>query len=207
MVTDPAQTKKDVLTEFRRASILEAAFRAFARHGYQSTTVDTIAAEADIAKGTIYLYFKSKADIYHAAVKHGLSGLYAETERALTSDAPCREKLDQFIRLRFDYMAHNHEFYRIYLSEFGDASSRPPEAEAELQKMKLRQVELVESMLTQAIAHGEIRPMAVATTARAISDVVRGLIQNRLLNCVDPDQTADIQSVVDLLWNGLRPTP
>src|SRR3954469_23598520 len=127
MVIDPAQTKKDVLTEFRRATILEAAIRAFARHGYRATTVDTIAAEADIAKGTIYLYYKSKVDIYHSAVKHGLSGLYAETERALSSDAGCREKLEQFIRLRFDYMSRNHDFYRIYFSEFGDALSRPPE--------------------------------------------------------------------------------
>ena len=41
-----SRTKKELVTEFRCASILEAACRAFARHGYDGTTVDTIAAEA-----------------------------------------------------------------------------------------------------------------------------------------------------------------
>src|ERR1700674_5882240 len=93
-VADVAPTKKEVVAEFRRSTILEAACRAFARHGYEGTTVETIAAEAKIAKGTVYLYYKSKADIYHAAVTHGLKGLHADTERTLALASSGREKIE-----------------------------------------------------------------------------------------------------------------
>jgi AcrR family transcriptional regulator len=206
MVSAQHASKKDVVTEFRRTTILDAACRAFARCGYGGTTVDTIAAEAKIAKGTVYLYYKSKADVYHAAVTHGLQGLYADTERALTRDCSCREKIEQFIRLRFEYLERHHDFYRIYLSEFGDALSRPSRIQKQMREMSRRQTELLESVIARAISKGEIRPMPVATAARAIYDVTRGLLQSRLLGWVDVDQNADVQSVLDLLWNGLRPT-
>ena len=206
MVSPAAPTKKDVVAEFRRATILEAACRAFARCGYDGTSVETIAAEAHIAKGTVYLYYKSKEDIYHAAVTHGLQGLHADTERALTLDCSCREKIEQFIRLRFEYMERNHDFYRIYVSEFGDARSRPSKVQEKMREMSLQQTRLLESVIAEAIAKGEIRPMPVGMTARAIYDVTRGLLQNRLLGFIDKDQTADVQSVLDLLWNGLRAT-
>src|SRR4051812_33762903 len=97
------RTKKDAVTEFRRSTILEAACCAFARSGYESTTVDSIAAEAGIAKGTVYLYYKSKSEIYHAALSHNLQQLQAETERVLAATAGCRPKIEQFIRVRFDF--------------------------------------------------------------------------------------------------------
>ena len=59
--------RKD-LPENRKACILNAARCVFARQGYADTVVDDIAAQAGIAKGTLYLYFKSKEDIFLAAL-------------------------------------------------------------------------------------------------------------------------------------------
>jgi len=199
------QTKKDVLIEFRQVSILEAACRVFARFGFDRTTVDAIAAEAKIAKGTIYLYYKSKADIYHAAVTHSLKGLYAATEQALSADRSCREKIEQFIRLRFDFVSAKHDFYRIYLNEFADVRSRPSAVQEHMREMAGRQMELLMNVLEEAISNGEIRPIPAAATARAIYDVTRGLLQSRLQGWVDTDQATDVKTVLDLLWNGLSP--
>ena len=52
--------------EDRRKAILAAAAEVFAKSGYQRTTVDQIAAAAGVAKGSIYLYFQSKEDLFHA---------------------------------------------------------------------------------------------------------------------------------------------
>lgn len=200
-----SRTKKEIVAEFRCTSILEAACRAFARHGYDGTTVDTIAAEAQVAKGTVYLYYKSKADIYHAAVTHGLKRLHSDTEKALSLVSTGREKIEQFVRIRFDYMEQHHDFYRIYLTEFGDAVSRPPEVQQQLRDMFRSQTQLLQTVISQAISNGEIRPVNVETTARAIYDVTRGLVRNRLLGWIPVDESADVESVLDLLWSGLRP--
>lgn len=50
----------------RRATILEAALRLFGQYGYRRTSMDDIASEAEIAKGTVYLSFRSKEEVFRA---------------------------------------------------------------------------------------------------------------------------------------------
>jgi len=199
-------TKKDVVAEFRRTAILDAACRAFARCGYEGTTVDTIAAEAEIAKGTVYLYYKSKSDVYHAAVSHGLHELHAKTEKAMERASTCREKIEQFMRLRADYVEQNRDFYRIYLSEFTGALKRQSPIQKQIQKLADRQMKLLEDVITKAIAKKEIRRVPPRATALAIYDLSRGLLKARLNGLVDVDRTVDYPAILDLIWNGLRPS-
>lgn len=55
--------KKEALTQFHRANILQAAEKLFLEKGVESTTMDSIAKEADYSKATIYVYFKNKEEI------------------------------------------------------------------------------------------------------------------------------------------------
>ena len=66
------KTKKDVVTEFRTSGILEAARKTFAKKGFHDATVDDVAAAAGVAKGTVYLYYRSKQDVYLATLKFGI---------------------------------------------------------------------------------------------------------------------------------------
>ena len=59
-MTISLKTKKDVVTEFRCAGILEAARKVFATKGFHEAKVDDIADAAGVAKGTVYLYYDSK---------------------------------------------------------------------------------------------------------------------------------------------------
>src|SRR5258706_6804614 len=92
-----------VIVEFRRETILDAALRAFARSGFEATSVDAIAAEASIAKGTVYLYFESKAEIYLSAIMHVANKLYAETKSRFAVLPTCKEKIEQYIRIKLEY--------------------------------------------------------------------------------------------------------
>ena len=76
-------TKKEVVSEFRRSGILKAARKVFARHGYDGATMDDVAEACSIAKGTLYLYFKSKRQIYLGVLKQDLHSLREETGRAI----------------------------------------------------------------------------------------------------------------------------
>ena len=67
------KTKKDVITEFRTSGILEAARKVFAEKGFHEATMDDIAEAAGVAKGTVYLYYESKRDVYFAALKFGIT--------------------------------------------------------------------------------------------------------------------------------------
>ena len=62
------QTTQQILSAYRRGEILEAARRVFARKGFAKAGIGEIAREAGIAKGTVYLYFRSKDAVYWAAL-------------------------------------------------------------------------------------------------------------------------------------------
>lgn len=70
----------------RRDSIIDAAESLFFTKGFPATTIDEIAAAAELSKGTIYLYFKTKEEIFVAIVQRGLH-LLADMVREATAKA------------------------------------------------------------------------------------------------------------------------
>jgi AcrR family transcriptional regulator len=59
----------------RRNNIIDAAERLFFKHGFDRVSIDQIAEAAELAKGTIYLYFKSREDLHYAIVNRGLDAM------------------------------------------------------------------------------------------------------------------------------------
>src|SRR4029453_14508682 len=113
-------TKDEVVSAFRRDQILTAAHGVFASRGFKDATVGDIAEAAGIAKGTLYLYFKSKEDIYWAALNRGLDELHALTKSAIEPRARPREKLHAFIDTKVRFFDADREFFSIYFAEFGN---------------------------------------------------------------------------------------
>src|SRR5882724_8325558 len=81
----PRKTGKELLSEWRHNEVIEAACRIFARLGYSATNVDDIAKEAAMAKGTIYLYFKSKEEIFAAVLARDLECLINKTIEGMSA--------------------------------------------------------------------------------------------------------------------------
>src|SRR6266446_2990919 len=111
------KTKKDVVTEFRSAGILEAARTVFAKKGFHDTTVDAIAEAAGVAKGTVYLYYRSKQDIYIEALRFGFASLITTLERKIEDTSGVDRKLRAFIAAKLAYCEANRDFFKIYYSE------------------------------------------------------------------------------------------
>src|SRR5689334_14308129 len=105
-------------TAQRRSSILQAARAVFARQGYADTVVEDIAAQAGIGKGTLYLYFPSKEQIYLAALLEQARQLDADTRAAVNAAATWREKLAAYFEVRSRYFQAHQDFLRIYMTEF-----------------------------------------------------------------------------------------
>src|SRR5947207_113968 len=106
------KSKKEVVTEFRTAELLEAARRVFAEKGFHEATVDDVAEEAGVAKGTVYLYYRSKRDLYWAALKHGISSMHAETRRRMQQENTIEGKLHAFIATKIKYFEVNRDFFQ-----------------------------------------------------------------------------------------------
>jgi len=77
-------SKRDKLTEFNRANIIAAAKTLFEQRGVDQTTMDDVAREADYSKSTIYVYFKSKEEIYYHIVEESMEMLRDRLQSAIT---------------------------------------------------------------------------------------------------------------------------
>ena len=97
------RTKQEVVSEFRSGAILEAARKVFARKGYDLATVDDVAEAARVAKGTLYLYFRSKREIYLEALRRDVLALNRETASLVAAAPTVEAKLRAFIRARVRY--------------------------------------------------------------------------------------------------------
>jgi AcrR family transcriptional regulator len=84
----------DDYKEKKRQDILDSAMICFAKKGYETTTVDEICKQSGVSKGTIYTYFKSKAEIYMDLMERQTIDSVAKINSALESLPTSFEKLD-----------------------------------------------------------------------------------------------------------------
>lgn len=197
------KTKKEVLSEFRCSEILEAARRVFAKKGYSEATVDEIAEAAEVAKGTVYLYFRSKRAVYLAALREGIEGLYEETTKRVGVAKGIEEKLRVFLETRIRYFDAHRDFFRIYHSEFGNIFAHPGSGSQDFKKLYGKHVAILEQALDEAIQQREVRAISSEATAMAIYDVSRGFIARRLLAWSKEEASEDVSFILDLVWKGI----
>ena len=199
----PKKTKHDVVCEFRCAEILEAARKVFARKGFDSATVDEIAEAAGVAKGTLYLYFQSKRDIYLEALRRGLAALIEETSRNMEAAPTAAEKIRAFIATRVRCTEENRDFVAIYLSEFGNISAE--NVHKEFRSLYMRQAKALEAVLREAAEQGQIRAVRPDLAGLMVYELTRGLVTQRLLGYCKGTAHEDIETLFDLIWHGLAP--
>jgi AcrR family transcriptional regulator len=197
------KTRKEVIKEFRTAELLEAARKVFAEKGFHASTVEDIATAASVSKGTVYLYYKSKQDIYWAALKHGLIELHSEIQARLASEEAPENKIRAFIEIKIQYFEANRDFFRIYFSELGSGFTHPDKMPHYIEEMYLEQAHTLEAVLRRGIQCGAIREIRADTAAVAISDLIRGIIVQRVLGWSKKDVESDINFVIDLVWRGI----
>ncbi len=196
------KTKQVVVSEFRCAEILDAARRVFARDGFNGATMDNIAEAAGLAKGTLYLYFQSKRDVYLAALKQGFAALNEETTRNLDAAPTASAKLRAFITTRVRYAEAHRDFIQIYYAQLGNVG---PGALSEFRQLYLDQAKALTAVLAQAVEQSHIRPLRTDTAAVMIFEMTRALIMQRLLGWSTASLEEDVDCLLEMIWKGLAP--
>lgn len=197
------KTKKDVLLEFRTTEILDAARTVFASRGFEGATIDAIALTAGVAKGTVYLYFDSKRDLFLAALREGVLALHAEVAEEMYAAATCEAKLHAFIAGRFQYFSRNREFFRIYYREFTHLLTGTANVQPEFQDLYEQQAALLEAVLADGVRSGQLRPFDVPKTARLIYDLIRAALAQHILHGEREAPDAPVRTVFDFVWKGI----
>lgn len=196
--------RTDVAKVDARDSILDAAERLLGLYGYKKTTVDDIAQEAGIGKGTIYLHFSGKDEIAVSWIDRVNQRVRARLgEIADSADAPIarlRDMLIARVMVRFDY-ARNHEKSIDELL----AAVRPLLLDCR-QRWHEAEAQVLGGVLREGRSEGVFRFDDDLATARALVLATNSILPYNL----SPRQLGERQEIeriagriADLLLNGL----
>lgn len=108
-------TEKKKRISARRRAILAAAEQIFAQKGYAVATVDEIAARANISKGSIYNYFRSKQELFSELFLQEVQQEEALTEQLLQRNIPAKDKFEKFLVQCFERFAKYEHLGRLLL--------------------------------------------------------------------------------------------
>lgn len=206
MTAAPAvPSKEDVVAEFRRRSIVQAAAQVFGDKGFELATVDAIAEAARVAKGTVYLYYPSKQAIYDAVFASGMADIERLIGERLAEAGSAREAIAAFIAVRSEYFQQHPDFFRVYVAEFARHVAGTPDSRGACQLALDRQTRALQKVMAKAVAAGEVRPVDPEAAALAVFDISKGLVGRRLLLGNKTGMHKDITFLTDLIWTGLKP--
>jgi AcrR family transcriptional regulator len=160
-----AKAETDVLTRRereklqRRAEILEAAKELFYEKGYQNTTIDEIAARSEYGKGTIYLYFQGKDDLYVSIIEAGYAELEDRLNEAIKGKRNSEQKIKAIFLAFIEHCLENRQYFSItqyFLSEQAQQSVSP-ELKERIYQLSFRLLSIGSRAAQEAIDSGVFR--------------------------------------------------
>jgi len=174
MQASPKATKKEIVTAFRTREILAAARKLLERRGPEAMTMEEIAADAGVAKGTLYLYFQSKDDLIQALITRVGENILRDVEVSLKAPGTPPEKLIRMVSVLLEYLNRERLLFPIYARELlrGKGESREG-FRRRYQEMEEKFVALVTGLFAEGIAAGQF----ISANPRLLTFLIRGLVR------------------------------
>jgi AcrR family transcriptional regulator len=189
-------------TTDRRAELLEAAVRVFARKGFHQSRVGDIAEEAGVAHGLLYHYFRSKDEVLETIFRETWTQLVADTQRIELAGVPLREQLRRFARIYLGSWLVTPELVRVLVREV----ARSPEVGDRVDEIR-GLFQALQRIIEAGRDRGEVRSDVDAQIAAwavygALEEILTGWVLGQL-----PGEEEDVEravaTVVDVAHAGL----
>jgi TetR/AcrR family fatty acid metabolism transcriptional regulator len=196
--------------EQRRAEILEAALHLFSSKGFHDTTMEEVAREAGVAKGTIYLYFQSKEHLLLALKRDFMQGLTdvvanivadaIEQLEAGQKEIDYRDIIDDIFQGVVDYHTSRREEVEVVVRQ-----SPSPDLVHEALELEREYLALVTSAFRTGMEFGLVHTEDPEMTAHLIIAAIR----DNIATCLCYGEPSDIERLVEaskqMLYKALAP--
>ncbi|MDY6878292.1 MAG: TetR/AcrR family transcriptional regulator [Chloroflexota bacterium] len=201
--------------EKRRQSILRAAREVFLNSGLHRATVDNVAEQAEVSKGTVYLYFESKETILAHLLLEGLDELIEELEQAYAADESigADERLRQLGWAYLRFFEREPEYFRLLMAmdrgRFQDSVT--PGVYQEVLSASLEGLDWVIKAIRQGIDEEAFPCCDVRLAASTLWAMLNGVLE--LMNhplrreMVGTEREALYQTAIETVIQGLQAPP
>lgn len=107
-----------------KRTIFESAIKIFSQNGYSGATMDSIASDAGVAKGTLYYHFKSKEEIFNYIIKEGMNIIKERIESTAYKQQDALSKLKVLCRIQLELVHEQRDFFIVLMSQLWGQESR-----------------------------------------------------------------------------------
>lgn len=144
------------LTDRKRNAIIDAAAAQFRAHGFEATSMDKIAAAAEVSKRTVYNHFPSKEELFAETIVQLFERSAAAQDLAYRSDAGLREQLAELLRLKLRTL-EDRDFLDLARVAISEAIHAPERALPVFARLNERE-EGVTAWIRAAQLDGRLKP-------------------------------------------------
>ena len=189
--------------------MLSAAIELFVERGFASTRLEDVAKRAGVSKGTLYLYYTNKEDLFKAVVRQTILPMIDDAEASVAEfDGHSAELLRQVI-LSWWVRIGSTKASGISKLILAEADNFPELARFYQEEVMTRRMRMISNMLERGIRRGEFRAIDVPQTAQVL--IAPLLMLSTWQHTIAPCDRCDLQpeafldAFLDITLNGLLP--
>ncbi len=188
-----------------RQEILSVAEKLFAAKGFFPTTMSQIAQKAEFGTGTLYKYFKSKEDLYFTLIDEKTDEINRLVKAELSKKIPAKERMERVLRLQFEFIEENRDFFRIYISERNRFEWTVKEDLGRgIHDKMVTYIKILEKVMKEGIKEGEFVPKDPTDLAHALVGIVNSFVFEWLIAPQPYPLISKVETVLDIFLGGVQ---
>ncbi len=189
------------MREATRQRIIHEAAGEFARLGFDQANINTIAELAGIGKGTIYLYFENKRELFLAMLRHIAQAHIASIRAALAPEGTLQQRLERLF-LAFAHLAEQeNDSFNVYMSALYGVNRAFQE---EAKRLLRDYIAVIALMLEESRARGEIRCQNIEALALMVLSLTESYVLSaRVLGRSEQALAHEGRAVAHALLHGI----
>jgi TetR/AcrR family transcriptional repressor of uid operon len=193
-----------VTTQYKnelREKILESAIECFAKTGFDRTKMDDIANLSDVSKGTLYLYFKSKEDLFYGICQSSLKKIKDQLNGMLITKENLAADAEKF----YDYFQKEvNPYHNLVLLEMSVMATRNPRLRKVLMQHRVNRhqiiSEFIEVQIKKGFARKDVDKDAIAS---GLIGLYEGLIINKVMGVEDSTNRKAWSDTIRAIFAGI----
>ncbi len=188
----------------RLHEILVAARKVIAQDGFQGANLESIAREAGVSKGALYLYFPNKENLFLRALEDGFDNMVADVTRAMEGARGVKARLTALVRSQFSFMEKHQDFLKAFILERRGLSCPPGDEDfLRLRQKGIAYTERVADVIRLGIEQGVFRRVDAIKSAFYLVELVKAMVVGRIIGLPVAPWEQECSLVEEIFFNGI----
>jgi AcrR family transcriptional regulator len=185
--------------ENRKNAILKAARKLFFEKGFKPVTVESIAKKAELSKGSIYLYYNSKEEIYTQILLSDIDKFHDRISNLLQNPTSASEALMKLANIYVDFFFHDRELFRILMTFMLHTSDMnlPEDLNDHIVKTTNKTIGIIEQVFKYGVERGEFpATLNLRQNRNAVWGMLNGIISLHLFTGIEDKRSEIIHGTI-----------